>query len=301
MPQPIDREAGDRASKQHGVVEGTQLELSDGAISWRLQSGRWARKGRQVYIINGAPPSWRQDLQVALAIAGPGSAVSHRAAALIHSLGRFPALVELTTPRRRRFWSLEAVVHTSIRFGEIDITTVGSLPVTTPARTLIDLGAVAPQHRVEEAADVAIREGLTSLPYLRWRLAALRGPGRRGAGVLAAAIEGRGTGPVPESKYERAFMRLLEDSPLPLPELQFQVRSKGEVIARVDASWPDRRLAVEVDSQQWHSTRGQREHDAARDNRLALAGWTVLRFTTDQIWEQPHEVIATLSAALHVL
>jgi len=50
---------------------------------------------------------------------------------------------------------------------------------------------------------------------------------------------------------------------------------------RVDFAWPDRQLAIEIDGHQWHSTRTQRAKDAKRENAIKVAGWQVLRFTTD--------------------
>lgn len=296
-----DGEIAAAAANKDGVI-GRDLARGAGLtprmIDYRVLTGRWDRYGKGVYVIRGSQATWRQRLQAAVTAAGGRAAASHRSAARLHRLLRLRALVEITTHRSRRYRSDSVIVHTSKRFHHIDIESLDGLAVTTPARTLIDLGAVVSSRRVEEALDAALQDGLTSLPYLRWRLSKLRGRGRRGAGVIAAILEARSDGPVPESKYERLFIRILEESSLPLPELQYEIKRNNRLIARVDAAWPDRLIVVEVDGHQWHSTRSQRAHDAARENAIKLAGWQVLRFTTDQVWEKPHEITATLKAAL---
>ena len=264
----------------------------------RIASGRWTRAGRGVYVISGAPDSWVQKLHAAIAHAGDGSAVSHRAAATLYGLARFPRLIEITTPRYRRYRSREVVVHTSTRLPEVDIGEVDSLWVTTPARTLVDLGAVAHPDRVEEALDVALRERLTTKEEVEGRLATLRGRGRRGAGVLAAILESRSEQSIPESRYERIFVREVGNAGLPPPELQYDIYDRGRFLARADAAWPDRRLVVEIDGHRYHATRNQRRNDSVRENALKLAGWQVLRFTTDQVWEERETVVMTVARAL---
>ena len=174
-------------------------------------------------------------------------------------------------------------MHTSKRFPVIDITELAGIPVTTPARTLIDLGAVVRPERVEEALDCAIRDGLTSLPFIRFRLGEVRGRGRRGAGVIAPYVAHRHAGPVPASRGERRFLRLLREHGLPDPVLQFRIRRGGRVVARVDAAWPDRLLDVEMDGHRGHATRQKRAHDSTRGNEIELLGWHLLRFTSDQL------------------
>ncbi|MGH8874020.1 MAG: endonuclease domain-containing protein, partial [Acidimicrobiia bacterium] len=204
---------------------------------------------------------------------------------------------EVTTVRSRRYRGSNVTVHTTLRWARIDVSSWQGIRVTTPARTLIDLGAVLRPERVEEAVDFALREGLVSLPMLRWRHSELRGRGCRGAGVIAPILEARTVGRVPESRYEREFIRLARDLGLPDPELQYEIRSGGRVIARVDFAWPDLRIVVEIDGHLGHSTRQQRAHDATRENQIKLEGWQVFRFTTDQVFRRDPEMVRVLLAA----
>ena len=304
MTEHPDRAIARRAEQQYGVFTRTQAadqDLTHDEISLRVQNGRWDLLRRGLYLVGGAPDSWRRQLMEAVLAAGERAAVSHRAAAALHGIEGFrPGVVEVTTPRPRRFRTGDAIVHTSKRFPAVDVTELAGIAVTTPARTLIDLGAVVAPERVEAALDCALREGLTSLPFVRFRLGEVRGRGRRGAGVIVPFIADRNAGPVPESRAERRYLRLLSDHGLPAPTLQFRVRRGGRVVARVDAAWPDRLLAVEIDGHRGHATRQERAHDSARGNEIELLGWRLLRFTTDQLWTTPARVVSTTARALGI-
>ena len=58
-------------------------------------------------------------------------------------------------------------------------------------------------------------------------------------------------------------------------------------------------LAIECDSDKWRSGRQRRQADFERQNRLILAGWTLLRFTWDHLADEPHLVLAQVASALH--
>jgi very-short-patch-repair endonuclease len=69
-----------------------------------------------------------------------------------------------------------------------------------------------------------------------------------------------------------------------LPRPFFNVLLDGEVgIHEVDAVWPARRLAVQLDGFAFHRTRQDRERDAASDADLELAGHRVVRLTWDEV------------------
>lgn len=231
---------------------------------------------------------------------GRGSAVSHRSAALLHELLRGPEVVEACTPRKRNARTMPSawIVHTSIVFPRADLTTIGGIPCTTVERTLVDLGAVQPKRRVAYALDSALRMDKTDLGLLTYIHARRRGRGRRGAGVLAEVLDDLSVTGVTESPYERDFLLLLTELDLPMPRLQYEIRNHGRLIARADFAWPGCRLIVEVDGHTFHSSREQREQDANRQNHLAQLGFTVLRFTSDQIATSKPAVARTMCAAL---
>jgi very-short-patch-repair endonuclease len=84
---------------------------------------------------------------------------------------------------------------------------------------------------------------------------------------------------------------------LPTPEAEHVV-PLGRGAARVDLAYPSRRLAVELDGKAAHHTDRAFEDDRVRDNRLRLAGWTVLRYTWHRFTTEPGAVVAELRDAL---
>ena len=67
------------------------------------------------------------------------------------------------------------------------------------------------------------------------------------------------------------------------------------------SAWPSRRLAVEADGRETHDKPEALYQDRVRQNNLVLAGWTVLRFTWDDVHRRPHWVLAQIGAALQKL
>ncbi len=122
--------------------------------------------------------------------AGEGAAISHEAAARLHGLDGFESeVVSITVSRRGMKVPAPWIVLRTAPIEPADATTVAGLRVTTVHKTLIDLGAAASDPAVEAALESALRRGLTSIPYLRKRLAANAGRGRRGCATLRRLLE----------------------------------------------------------------------------------------------------------------
>ncbi|HEV2757425.1 MAG TPA: DUF559 domain-containing protein [Actinomycetota bacterium] len=171
--------------------------------------------------------------------------------------------------------------------------------MTTPARTLLDLGAVEPVDKVEAALDGALRTGLVSLPRLRWFVSAYGGRGTRGTGTIKRLFAARPTGYVPpHSPLEAKVWKLIVDAGLPLPVRQHEVRVGRQFIARVDLAYPDLRVAVEADGYRWHSGRREWSRDLTRRNRLTALGWRVLHVTHEDVQERPGEIARDLERLL---
>lgn len=229
---------------------------------------------------------------------GAGAVASHRAAAPLWRLDGVPAgAVELIVLRGRDRIA-PGIVHRS-PLSPVDITVVDAIPVTTPARTLIDLAAVVPAEVVVEALDDALRRGLVTMPRLRWRLAQVGGRGRPGIAAMRALVEQRDpAAPVPMSVFERRLLRALGRCGLPRPVLQHQVRSSGRLVAVVDFAFPVARLAIEADGYRWHAGRARWDHDRTRSNRLTTLGWRVIHVTWTDLVQRPGEVAETVRKAL---
>ena len=287
---------------QHGVLDRAQARaagLTDRQIDLRKSQGRWDQKLRGTYRIGGAAPHWRQDLMATVLAGGAGTAVSHRAALELHGIMPFGQLVEVVTPRPHRFRTMsEATIHTSMVLPDEDLTVVDGITVATVCRSLLDGGAVISGRKLQYCVDASVRQGLTDHEELWELLTARRKKGRRGVGALERVLIASDNGVVPESRYERAALTIVRDFGLEEPVLQRQVRLPSGRRVRIDLAWPSWWLGVEIDGHGYHSTRSERAHDAERDNELALIGWKMLHFTTDQVFRQPGLVGNTIWRAL---
>lgn len=229
---------------------------------------------------------------------GPEAVISHRSAAALWRMAGFVAdLVELIVPRNRRR-ALPGIIHRPIALPAGDVTSVDAIPVTTVARTLIDVAGVVPRELLEEALDDALRRKLVSIPRLRWRLQETARMGTPGAAALKALIDARASGEaVPQSVFESRLLRLLRKAGLPEPALQHEIRDNGRLVAVVDFAYPNARLAIEAEGYRWHSGRARFERDLARRNALTGLGWRVIHVAWSDL-AAPEGVRRTVAAAL---
>jgi len=179
-----------------------------------------------------------------------------------------------------------------------DITIIDAIPVTKPARTLLDLATVEPEEVIERSLDDALRRRLVSLPFLERWLADPRRKRHRGARVLQRLVDARATRGVTESPVETKLLQLIRARGLPLPMLQYMVSDGGRVVARLDFAYPDRRVAIEVDGFRHHDTRATFDEERARANDIEALGWRLLRVTAAHVERDPDAVIAWIERVL---
>jgi len=235
--------------------------------------------------------------------AGPDAAISHRTAAVLWELeGCASDVVEVSTTRDRKATVPWILLHRGARLDAADRTKRGSMPVTTPTRTLVDLCAVLDPDLLEGALDDALRRGLTTLPRLRWTAARLGGRGRPGAQMMRKVLQARDRRySPPASRLEARLCRLLERAELPAPVRQHEVRDRGTLVAQVDLAYPDMRLAIEADGYRYHSGRIAWERDLIRRNALTSRGWMVLHVTWADLSARPLDVVQQIGRALEGL
>jgi very-short-patch-repair endonuclease len=299
VPEAIDGRIARLAATQHGVFTRTQAVgsgASSGVIEWRLANERWERIHRGVYRLAGVPPSWRQALLAACLAWGGGTAASHRAAAALWTIAGFePGPVELTAPLGSRPGCAGIVVHQPLRLDPVDLTRRDGIPVTTPARTLLDIAAVVTRSELEEALDDALRRKLVSISRLRWRLRQMGRSGRPGIAILRALVDERTrTSSVPQSVFETRLLRALKEAGLPDPIVQHEIRDRGRLVAVVDLAFPEQRIAIEADGYRWHAGRLRWEHDLARRNSLTSLGWRVIHVTWADLADRRERAICSI-------
>jgi hypothetical protein len=151
---------------------------------------------------------------------------------------------------------------------------------------------------VERAYDHAVRSGIVRHADVlaTWRTLARRG--RRGCGVLRRILEARDPGSAPPgSAFEAKMLALVRSGGLPDPVLQHEISGSGW-LSFVDLAWPAQRVAVECDGLAHHFGRQRLQWDDTRQNRLVLLGWTVLRFTWQDVADRPDLVLTQIRDAL---
>ena len=161
-----------------------------------------------------------------------------------------------------------------------DIVVNDGIPVTSVARTLLDLSAVLKAPDLATAIDRAERSRIFDLTAVVDVLD--RANGRRGARALRRAIAAYEPS-TQKSLLERRFKELLRTAP-DIPSPLFNAAVEGEQSTHeVDAFWPEQQLAIQLDGFKFHRTRRDRERDAASDADLELVGHRVLRLTWDDV------------------
>jgi uncharacterized protein DUF559 len=190
------------------------------------------------------------------------------------------------------------VIHTSQQLDLLDRETAFGLPITAPARTLIDLSAIAPRDALTAALDGALRDGLLSEDFLHRRINALRGKGRHGIPTLLSVIDGVEITRGAHSWLEREVLRLLDVAGVPRPTPQQVLGRRGDRLIRVDFRFPGTPVVVEALGYRWHRTGVQMSIDAERVNRLTMDGYLVLQFTYDTVVDRPDYVVRSILVAL---
>ncbi len=164
-------------------------------------------------------------------------------------------------------------LHRSRSLTDRDRTLIAAVPVTTVARTLVDLADVLSERRLARA--VARAEELRVFDLAALEAVQARVPGRRGRHRLRRVLAAYRPEPhFLRSEAERRLKRLCRDHGLPQP--QFNVGVAG---FEVDVYWPEARLALEFDGAATHHTRQAFHADRRRDRALAVEGVQTLRVT----------------------
>lgn len=234
----------------------------------------------------------------ALATAGPGAVASHQTAAQVHGLDllRQPApVVTLTRPPGTGSRSAKHGVH--VHAANLPASHAGGrfgVPVTTVARTVVDLARELDFTDGVVVADSALHQHLTSKNELRAMLTACaRWPGVSRAAQVVEFADG-----LAESVLESIARVAFRNLGLPPPELQVEIRdADGQLIGRVDFLWRRFRTIAEVDGALKYDDRTRAQAQLRRDKKLRAAGYEVEHFDWREIMHAEAEVGGPLRAA----
>ncbi|MDA0160704.1 DUF559 domain-containing protein [Solirubrobacter ginsenosidimutans] len=210
---------------------------------------------------------------------GPSAVLSHFSAAVLYGWfdwdDRFP---EVTANHPRG----HAGIYTH-RSQSIERTEFKGIPVTPPARTLIDLAGKLPYAGLRRAVNEALNRGQVKVSELVTR-------GHRGAAKLRKILA---TAAPTRNEYEDIVLAVLHQGGLPKPDVNVR---RGRHIP--DFRWPEHRVILEADSRKYHGHLLARADDAARQAVLEAQGEIVLRTTWREVVTRPAVVVARVRAAL---
>jgi very-short-patch-repair endonuclease len=279
------------ARVQHGVVAARQLRaagVSRSAVRHRVSTGWLVRRHRGVYLVGPLRTPRTEPMAAVLAL-GVGALLSHYPAAVLWGLRPpAPSPMAVTLIGRDARGSDEIDAHRVTELHPADRTTRERIPVTSPARTLLDLATRVPQRDLDRAADEARVHHLVTDDSLNQQFK--RYPHHRGIAALTRAI--RNEPALTRSEAERRLLELIRAARLAGPKTNARVAGH-----EVDFLWREHTLIVEVDGYAFHSSRSSFERDRRRDAELQAAGYRVIRFTWRQITREPEATIATLARA----
>jgi very-short-patch-repair endonuclease len=294
-PRRLDREIAALAVRQHGVVAHEQLialGLESRAIAHRLVAGRLHAIHRGVYAVGHPVLGIRGHWMAAVLACGPGAALSHASAAALWDMRRTATRSIDVTARRTGRKRPGLRIHRPRRLPPDEVTTREGVPVTTPARTILDMAATLSRSRLEHLLDQAEIRELTDYPALD--AIAKAHPGHHGSSRLQRALATYFAGTdLSRSDLEILFRDLCRRHGLPQPRVNHDVAGK-----EVDFLFAEQRLIVETDSWRYHKTRHAFENDRARDVLTLRAGYRTLRFTDRRLEREPRAVAEAIAVLL---
>jgi very-short-patch-repair endonuclease len=209
------------------------------------------------------------------------------AAAWWHRLTRFPPeVVEVTVPRNTR---LRRRPGTDLRRRDLvprDVVERNGLRVTALPLTVVE--AAARRGGGAKLMDSALQRHV-ELPQL-WR-AHLRNKGRHGSPAARRLLQAASDGA--RSEAQRLLVKLLRDNGITGWKTNYPVGGY-----KIDVAFPKQKVAIEADGWAFHTSLEDFQNDREPQNKIALLGWQVLRFTWLDLTEYPQRVLAEIQFAI---
>lgn len=279
LPEGLQR----LATAQYGLVSHRQLTdvpLTRRALNRLVTGRRLVPVRRGVYLVAGAPPLPEQPVLAAVLAVGPLAVASHWTAAALWGLpgAALSSTVHLATVGNGRLRRQGVRWHDTVDLRADDCSEARGVPVTSPARTVCDLAAVAAPELLLRMVDDASRHALLTPDELARLVHRLAGAGARHLEPVRAALARQLPGQErTDSDLEVEALREVAEARLPRPMVNFPLVADGRVL-RLDLAWPSRRVAVELKGWSVHGRRDVWERDHERENLLRRLGWTVFAY-----------------------
>jgi hypothetical protein len=279
--------------------------LSPAAIRTRLKRGELVRVGMGCYATRATVAKVRDwphgETLIAAAVAvrgrGPGTVASHETAAVLHGLDLLtrpgPGVTVTRPPGAGSQQGRPGVLVKTAQIPARQSAIRCGLPVTSTARTVVDIARASPFRAGVVTADSALRLKLTTRDELRAVLASCR----QWPGIARAADVVEFADRLSESALESICRVAFRDLGLPPPELQVRVGGEHGEIGRADFFWKQFATIAEADGALKYADPDKARQQLWRDARLHEAGFQVVHITWSEITRYPDNVAAALRAA----
>jgi hypothetical protein len=252
-------------------------------VDHRVAEHRWRSIHPGVYALTRAPLTRRQ-LWFAAALTSPDSVLSHASAGACWGFRPWQSRFEtITRPGRggpRRHGSL-LVLRSAVLDG--DTTRHEGIPITTAARTVIDLAMFLDDRATGRLFREALRLSTTTADELHQALSRCRG--RRRNRMLADLARRYATLPYGRcrSNPEALALEILHDAGVEPPQVNVEVAGR-----EADLVWRRHRRIIEIDGGGYHRFPAE---DARKEAAWRKAGYTVGRISSDDVYDRPDELL----------
>jgi very-short-patch-repair endonuclease len=283
------------AARQHGVLTAEELAecgLTPQAIAYRVRIGRLHPLHRGVYAVGHANVTQDGCYLAAVKACGDGAVLGLWSGAMLGNFirweDRYPDVIVLgeSVPRHPRIRG-----HRTNYLPAQHVTMVRGIPVTTAARTLLDLAGVLPEQRLRRALRQARFLELTTLGSL---VEVLQGPGPMRGRKKLARILARSAAPT-QSELEDVVLDLVLRGGFAHPLVNAPLYLAGRRIVP-DFLWPEQRLVIEADGPH-HDDPLERAADLERQRILEAHGYRVIRVTWEQAIAHPAATLRRVGEA----
>ena len=281
------------ADRQHGVGSYEQLiarGMGPDSIQYRTTTGLFHRLHQGVFALGRKKLTREGHWMAAVLAYGPNALLSHRSAGALWRIATTrQRKIDVTTPSAKR--SRRGIRAHRAQLHPEDIAKHDNIPVTSVARTILDLAALEPEDRLTRIIENAERLGLFDLRAVDRAME--RCPRHRGIGRLRAVLADYRDPGDTRSALERDFLALIKKAEFPPPRVNTLLA--GEL---VDIHWPEWGLVIELDSRGFHMNPRVFESDRVRDALLQRHGFRVLRITRKRLDNQPQQVLEDVRALI---
>lgn len=274
------------AAAQHGLVTYAQVRsagLGEEAVRQAVRSGRLFAVHRGVYAVGYVSPARPATWMAAVLRCGARAELADYSAATAWEIRRGEPWRPMVVVPRGVVRRVPGILTRRANLSPDDYDRHLGIPITSPARTLVDLAHLIEEDEMTRALRRAMYLKLFDLDATREALT------RRPNAMLRRLLEDIAYA---DSFAEDDFLRLCDRFRLPRPEPQWPIAGH-----RVDFCWPQERVVVEIDGWGAHSTRDAFQRDRSQTNRMQLLGYVVLRFTTTDVNRRARATAAQISAA----